>query len=448
MSERTETTAGQSILGLAGLGLLCGVAVTSVQGCDGDGIGGDICGPCGSIASGQLSISGNARLDGFFTAVADLGKATATIQGSFEADVRALAQLYGMAEGTIDAQFIADLKGKIKNDFSANVEGGIKLVYKAPECRADVSIAVEAQASCEVNAECDVEVNPGMASIECSGTCEGTCEGTCMGELKCTAPSAGISCMGECEGSCQLDAAASCEGTCHGMCDGECSLTNANGDCEGSCNGMCQGTCELSARAECGGTCHGTCYAMVDPGGCEGGVECNAQCMGMCGGSCQGDFKPPSASADCDASAKCEAQASAQAEANVECTPPSLDWQFEFKAGVDAAAQAAFIGRLGELRVRGSAILQGLARAQALINGEIDGKVVFDPPPVANIAGEIQGLIQAGFGGDLEIAVGRLPCVLPAFQEAGESMAKITTEFTASLALQADLGASILSPMS
>ena len=30
----------------------------------------EICGPCGSIETGQLSISGNARLDGFFAAVA------------------------------------------------------------------------------------------------------------------------------------------------------------------------------------------------------------------------------------------------------------------------------------------------------------------------------------------------------------------------------------------
>lgn len=449
MSEKIETNTSRNILGLAGLGLLCGVAVTSVQGCDGDnGLpGGDICGPCGSIATGQLSISGNARLDGFFTAVADMGKATATIQGQFEADVRALAQIYGMAEGEIDAAFISDLKAKIKADFSANVSGGIKLVYKAPECKADISVSVEAQASCEANAECDVQVDPGMASVQCEGTCSGSCSGNCTGEVKCRTPSAGISCSGTCEGTCQLDAAAACEGTCHGECSGNCSLTNADGQCEGQCDGMCTGSCELNAKAECGGTCHGTCYAEADPGGCEGAVECNGSCDAECSGSCEGSFKPPSASANCEASADCQASASAQAEANIECTPPSLDWQFEFNAGVDAAAQAAFIARLGELRVRGTAILQGLARAEALINGKVDGTVVFNPPPIVNLTGKIQGLIQAGFSGDLDIAIGRLPCVLPAFEEAADTLASISTEFTASLALQADLGASILNPM-
>ena len=76
----------------------------------------------------RFSISGNARLDGFFTAGADLGKATATIQGEFEANVRALASLYGMAEGTVDAAFIAELEANIQADFKANVSGGIKIV--------------------------------------------------------------------------------------------------------------------------------------------------------------------------------------------------------------------------------------------------------------------------------------------------------------------------------
>jgi len=447
MTERTSNLSGNWI-GIAGIGLLAGVAMTSVQGCDGEDLpGGDICGPCGSIVSGQLSISGNARLDGFFTAVADLGKATASIQGEFDANVRAIAELYGMAEGEINAAFIADLKGRIQADFSANVEGGIRLVYKAPSCQVDINVAVEAQASCEVNAECDVQVDPGEVSVECEGTCQGSCEGSCMGEVNCQGPAVGAECDLGCEGSCELEAAAACEGTCRGTCDGNCSLMNAAGECEGQCDGQCEGTCELSAKAMCGGTCHGTCSATVEPPSCTGSIECNAQCMGECGGSCAGSVRPPSASADCEASAECEAQASAQAEANVSCTPPSLDWEFAFAAGVDASAQAAFTARLGELRVRGVAILQGLARAQALFSGEVNGEVVFDPSPILNIAGEIQGLISAGFSGELDIAIGRLPCVLPAFQEAGSIMGEITSEFGASVALQADFGASLLNPM-
>lgn len=432
-------------MGIAGVGLLAGVAMTSVQGCD--DVGGDICGPCGSIVSGQLSISGNARLDGFFTAVADLGNVTARLNADFEANVRAIAELYGMAEGEINADFIAQLRGEIQADFAANVEGGIRLVYRAPSCQADVNVAVEAQASCEVNAECDVEVNPGEVSVACEGRCEGSCEGTCMGEVTCAGPVIGAECDVGCEGSCELEVGGTCEGTCRGECDVECSVQNADGSCAGQCDGMCTGTCELAAMAQCSGTCHGECHASATPPSCQAEVQCNAQCMGSCGGSCQGNFEPPSASAECEASADCSAQASAQAEANISCTPPSLDWEFAFAAGVDASAQAAFTARLGELRVRGVAILQGLANAQALFTGEVNGEVVFNPSPIVNIAGEIQGLISAGFSGELDIAVGRLPCVLPAFEEAATIMGRITSEFGGSVALQAEFGAALLNPM-
>lgn len=435
-------------IGIAGVGLLAGVAMTSVQGCDDPGgLGGDICGPCGSIVSGQLSISGNARLDGFFTAVADLGNVTARIQGDFEANVRALAELYGMAEGEINADFIAELRGNIRADFMANVDGGIRLVYQPPSCQADINVAVEAQASCEVNAECDVEVNPGEVSVACEGTCSGGCSAECMGQVACTGPAIGAECDVGCEGSCELSAAAACEGTCRGECDAECSLTNAEGQCEGTCSGNCMGTCELSAMAMCGGTCHGTCHATVAPPSCMAEVSCNGTCMGECSGSCEGNFEPPSASADCEASADCSAQASAQAEANISCTPPSLDWEFAFNAGVDASAQAAFTARLGELRIRGVAILQGLANARALIDGEVNGEVVFNPAPIANLTGQISGLVSAGFSGELDIAVGRLPCVLPAFEEAVTLMAGIAGEFGGSFALQAEFGASLLNPM-
>lgn len=440
MSERNT---GRSYIAIAGLGLLCGISAASLQGCDAE----DVCGPCGSLATGQLSISGNVQLDGFFTAVADFGKATAAIQASFEADIKALAEIYGMAEGEVNAQFIADLKAAIQADFQANVEGGIRLVYKPPQCQADVHVAVEAQASCEVQAECEAMVNPGEVSVHCEGKCEGSCSAGCMGEVSCQGPAVGAECDVGCEGACELSAAVACEGTCRGDCSGECTATDANGQCQGSCDGMCMGTCEATGMAQCNGTCHGECHAMAMPPSCMGEIKCHAECMGECGGSCEGNFEPPSASADCEASADCQAQASAQAEANISCTPPSLDWEFGFRANVDAAGQAAFTARLGELRVRGTAILQGLARAQALINGEIDGEVVFDPPPIINLTTQVQGLISAGVSGDLDIAAGRIPCIIPAFQEAGEILADVSTEFTASLALQAQFGASILNPM-
>lgn len=438
---------------LASIGLVLGAAaaVTTLDGCDGEN---GICGPCGSVATGQLSISGDARLDGFFAALADLQAATGSISADFDANIVALAEVYGMVEAgadvQVDAAFVDQLIGTIRADINANISGGVSIEYVPARCQASLNVAVEAQASCEANAgcECEVEVDPGEVAVSCEGTCQGSCSAGCEGDISCRAPSAGFQCDAMCEGACELTAAAACEGTCRGTCDGECSLMNAQGECEGSCSGMCQGTCEVSGGASCQGTCHGTCRGNFDPGGCEGEVQCSGSCMGECSGSCEGSFEPPSASAECEceASADCNAQASAQAEANIECTPPSFDLVFEFNAGLDAAAQANFVARLGELRVRGVAILQGLARARALIDGEVNGEVVFDPAPFARINGEFNALVSAGLSGEFEIAPGRIDCVLPAIREAVDIVGEIGTEFTASLQAQASFSAFLLNP--
>lgn len=394
----------------------------------------EVCGPCGSLATGQLSISGNTQLDGFFTAVADLQGASAQVRGQFEADVRALGEVYGLAEGTIDAAFVGELIGEIQDDIRGHVDGDFTLKLTPARCSADVSVAVEAQAQCEANADCEVQADPGMASVMCEGKCEGSCEGGCSGEVSCTPPGGSVNCELGCEGTCEIDGAMVCEGTCRGGCSGACSLTNAENECEGHCDGECTGTCELSARAECDGTCHGTCHAEATPPECENvSVQCSAQCMGSCEGGCAGAFEPPSASADCDASAECNAQASAQAEANVTCTPPSIEFAFELDAGLTADAQAAFLARLDLLRVRLAGILQGAARAEALWSGKVDGEVVFDPSPFARVKGEVQHIANAGLSGDLDIATGRIVCVIPAFEEASDAFVDVGADlqFTA-----------------
>jgi hypothetical protein len=439
---------------LASIGLVVGAAagMTTLDGCE----GANLCGPCGSISSGQLSISGDARLDGFFAALADLQGATGNISADFNANIVALAEVYGVVEAgadvNVDGAFVDSVVAAIRADFSASIQGGVRVQYVPPACQANINVAVEAQASCEANAdcECDVEVDPGQVSVSCEGTCRGGCSAMCEGDISCEAPSAGFECAAMCEGACELTAAASCSGTCRGDCDAECSLVNADGQCEGECSGMCQGTCEVEGGAMCSGTCHGTCRGSFDPGGCEGEVLCSGSCSGECSGECEGSFTPPSASADCEceASADCNAQASAQAEANIECTPPSLDLVVEFSAALqaDAAAQAAFLARLGELRVRGVAILQGFARAQALLTGEVNGEVVFDPAPFVRVQTQFQGLVSAGLSGEFEIAPGRIDCVLPAIEEAVDIVGEIGGEFTASVSAQAKFAAFIVSP--
>lgn len=446
---------------LATLGLMAGLATLSTTAC-GDGSGGglvpdpeDVCGPCGSIATGQLSISGSAQLDGFFTAVADLQGASATVRGNFEGELRALGAVYGMADATIDAQFVTDLVAAIQADIDASVSANFRLEYQPPRCSANVSVAVEAQASCEANAECDVMATPGNVAVECSGSCTGSCSGECSGSISCTPPSGSVGCDVGCEGECALEAAAACEGTCRGQCDPmtACSAVVTNGageaECQGQCDGMCTGSCELTAMAECMGRCHGTCHASATPPECEAQpITCNAECMGMCEGGCAGDFTPPSASADCEASVDCEAQASAQAEANLECTPPSLDFGFELDTSLSADARASFLARLDLVRVHLAGALQAAAQARALFSGEVDGVVVFEPSPVVRITNSLQGFITGGVDGfaELDIPIGRISCVIPAFQESVMALTDVSADLQFTAEASAELFAFVGNP--
>lgn len=436
---------------LASIGLVVGAAAGTVtlDGCDQEN---GLCGPCGSVVEGSVSISGNAQLDGFFSAVADLGKVTASVQTDFDANIRALAEVWGYAdlsaEGAIDADAVAGLMAHIRGELMASVDGGLEIVYVPARCSANVSVAVEASAQCEAQAGCDVEVDPGEVSVSCEGTCSGSCSGTCSGGFKCEA-SAGIACSGSCEGSCDLSAGGTCEGNCNGDCAGTCSVANADGTCAGRCDGMCTGSCELTAGGSCEGTCHGTCTADAEFD-CEGSPpQCNGSCDAECSGSCEGTARPPSASADCEASANCEASASAQASANIECTPPSLDFRFNLAAnltGNGAAAveaRAQFEARLTALRTRGAAILQGFAQLGAVVTGQVNGEVVFDPAPVVRITSEFNRVIDLAASGEFNIAPGRIDCVIPALQEAVQVLGSVATDTAGTLEAQARFSADL-----
>lgn len=432
--------------GLLAGGIVAGLALTSVQGCDDSPLG-DVCGPCGTIAGGSLSISGSAQLDGFFNATGSLNNAVAQIKGSFDADILAIADAFGVARANVDAAFVGELTAAIKGEIAANLEGGIKVVYTPAQCSVDVSVAVDAQAKCEVQGGCEAQVDPGEVSVKCEGGCSGSCDAECSGDFSCEVTAPSIECSGMCEGSCTLDAAASCDGTCRGDCSGKCSSYDGDMKCQGTCDGMCTGSCELRAAASCSGKCNGKCLVNQGDAQCQGEVSCRGECSGECKGSCTGKATPPSASASCDASADCEAQASAQASANVQCTPPGLDIQYGFKAGLDADAQGEFVAKLGVLKVRGIAILQGFARLGALVTGEVDGKVVFDPSPVVEITGALNAVVSAGVEGDLfaNVPKGRLLCVIPAMQEAVKALSSVVTETKGTLEAQASFAAFITS---
>jgi hypothetical protein len=432
--------------GLFFVGIVAAICMVTMPSCNKNGdnpltqVSEDVCGPCGEIAKGDFGISGDAQLDGFFQAVGTVQTAVASVKAKFDADVLALADVYDLkANGEVNAQFITDLKAKIKADIAANLDGELQINYQPPKCTASVEASFSAQAKCEARANCDVDVTAPHASVKCEGSCSGGCTGSCSGDLSCKVKAPSVACEGQCEGSCEMSAAAKCDGTCHGSCSGNCDVKDGSGNCAGKCDADCNGTCEFSAKAECKGTCHGSCYVEQGSAQCTGDIECSGKCDAQCSGSCQGDFTPPSASAECEASAKCEAQAKANAQANLECTPPSLDIGYKFKAGVDAAAQAGFMARLGELKVRGAAILQGSARLSALIDGKVDGQTVFAPSPMAQLTTSLKGFTNVNAFADLDIPAGRLGCVVPAFEDAITALVDVGTSVTATIEAQASI---------
>jgi modification target Cys-rich repeat protein len=425
-------------------GVSMAITMLSLQACGGAE---DICGPCGSLESGQLSIAGNAQIDGFFAATHRFQGATAQIKTDFDADIRALAEVwgYGEAGAEIDAAFVAGLVGHIKAEIndSIDADAGLKVTIVPAKCEASVDVAVEAQASCEVQADCEVEVDPGQASVACEGTCSGSCSGSCSGDLSCAVKTPTVNCEGQCEGSCAIEGTAACEGTCRGTCDGTCSATDANGQCAGTCDGSCAGTCEITTRASCQGECNGTCYVEQGSAQCTAEAECAGSCDAECSGKCEGNFEPPSASADCEASADCQAQAKAQANASLECTPPQIDITFAFHADLlaDPELAAEFTTKMTELKTRGAAILQGAAKLSALVTGEVNGEVVFSPSPLADLSAQMGGLVSAGVEGEYDIPIGRLPCVIPALAEAVDVLADASTDLTGVIQAQVEFAA-------
>jgi len=110
-----------------------------------------------------------------------------SVQGDFQANILALANVYGVdATAGFNAALVDSVIAKIKADVSANLQGGITVAYKAPACQASVDVAVQAQAQCEAKANCDVKVDPGHATVSARASATGKCSGMCSGSASCT----------------------------------------------------------------------------------------------------------------------------------------------------------------------------------------------------------------------------------------------------------------------
>lgn len=401
--------------------------------------GAELCGACESLATGDLSPSGDTRIDGMIVAAGQLRDAVLTIRGGFGADVRALGDLYGVAVDDAMPTDVAALIAAIQADFAANLAGGVQVRFIPPTCHASVEVAALAQRACEAHGGCDVvDPIPDELPAACEGLCDGACTGSCSGEFSCRVVAPGVACDGLCDGTCEL-AGGDCDGTCRGQCAGNCERLDGMGQCAGRCDGACDGLCELARPAACPGPCAGTCLTEQGSPQCSSEATCHGLCDSECVGRCAGRVTPPSLSADCESSPDCNTQAQLHGDASLRCEPPILAFEYTFALGVDGSARAAFLARTALLERHGRRVIQDAARLTALIDGSVDGQVLWSPSPLGFTVAVLQGLIDVGVSGDLVLPAGRLPCVLPALQEAVQELAQIGATIGGTLEAQAQL---------
>jgi hypothetical protein len=422
------TTYTNRLFALAGLGLLVGASLTTMQACD----PGDVCDlscPDEGVIDGNASITGIAQIDAFFGAVVDVNAAATSIAVSLRSELDAIALSVGLEPGASGA----DIRAAVEAKFSLALEGGISVKAEPPRCEASVEVAVAAAA------ECDVEVEPGSATVQCSGGCEveGGVMASCEADatLVCTGTAPNFMCEGSCSGDCELEVAASCEGTCRGMCSGNCSVMDAMGNCAGACDADCQGTCELSAGGSCEGRCTGSCEYTPPMGGCE--ADASAKCEAMAGGSiecdakCEGEVTPPSVSAECEASVE------AKADASIECFPPSLEitWQWSAMYAGDVDAQAEFKAWLEGFKGHLSVMLAAKTKADILVDS------------LGNLSAAASGALEASFGalaeGDFSATI-KVPCAIAQLPDAVDlitsAAGQISGEASASIEVFAAVG--------
>ena len=389
--------------------LALGLSTALSAGCERNPVtdGGDICGlgcPDEGLADGNASISGIASVDAFFAAVVGFDKAALEVKAGVDAELRAIAVSLDLDAGA----GAADIRAALTARFEDRIEGGLKVKYAPPRCTVDAKVAIDA------SAKCDAEIDPGMVSVECKGTCtvdasaSASCDASAKVMCKGTAPE--LQCSGTCTGTCELGGDLQCNGTCNGECDGECSVTGADGQCAGECMGKCMGSCELKAGAACDGNCQGSCEYEAPGGQCEAGAEVRCQAAAdasaECNGSCDGEVVPPKAKAECEASVEAEAKMQAQ------CTPPSLEILWQWKAGFeDELERAKFKAWVEGFRLRYAGLLAASARAELVLGaGAGLGGAAVDL--LGSLPGEISG------DGDLRASLG-LPCALAELETVG-----------------------------
>lgn len=396
-------------------------------GVDGDG---DTSGPCGDRV-------GTPTIDGYLQATDDMIAATNGAGADFETALASIESELGLdGSGNLNTRVDA-IVASLSAEVAANTDG--LWIYGAHvECVSDIRAAQEAQLSCEKTLCGGGDgVNAGEIPVECSGACLGACAGACSTQSTqlCMADVDGQTCEGICDGTCELAAPGACDGICVGSCSGTCTETDESG-CIGECEGSCEGTCTPRQARTCGGSCTGTCLAE-EAGGCSGDTYCDSVCVGECKGACSGTVVPAAGVSPCEHSAHCKPQAGALSLAHLHCTATALRHAFEYTGA--AASEAQFTTKIATVVAELQAAEDSFNLLSALITGEVHGEVVYEAPPVAELVTGLQGIVDAGFS---TVPEDRLACVVPALEQAVQTLSELTANSSTVLQAQAKLVAS------
>jgi len=117
----------------------------------GEACGIDVDCKAGGIAEGNASISGVASVDSFFQAVLDFQAKAGNVSAGIEGQLALIKGDFG-----IDAK--TELAAGLQAQIDANLEGGLTVKAEPAKCQVDAHATLEAQA------KCDVMVDPGKAS--------------------------------------------------------------------------------------------------------------------------------------------------------------------------------------------------------------------------------------------------------------------------------------------
>ena len=92
--------------------------------------------------------------------------------------------------------------------------------------------------------------------------------------------------------------------------------------------------------------------------------------------------------------------------------------------------------------------MQGAAKYEALLTGKVEGRVVFNPSPVADISTRVQAFVNPTAFASFDIPTAKIPCVVTAFTDAGRILSGLTTQTAATLEAQTDFVAAFTSGFS